>query len=184
MFKKKKEGPKSELKSAEEKFQSLIEKRNELNDKARELREERDSLQEKRKELVEERKKVEETRNELNEKTKVFRKRRNELQARAKALIALKQNARKGQHLGIDKEMERLKSELRIAKMRQETAPMNLTEENALVKKIKEMTAELARLEKVAEEQDEISKDISNLDANIDELFKLADEEHQQVVEY
>ena len=79
-----------QLKNSEKKYQSLIEKRNELNDIARLVREERDMLNDKRKELKETMEKDKKKRDELVSKMKLHKERRTKLQQKAKDLIKAK----------------------------------------------------------------------------------------------
>ena len=82
----KKTNQQEQLKNAEKKYQSLIEKRNELNDIAKLVREERDMLNEKRKEIIELMKKNKEERNELVSKMKEHKEYTNQIKRAIKTL--------------------------------------------------------------------------------------------------
>ena len=73
-----------QLRNAEKKYQSLIGKRNELNDIARVIREERDLLNEKRKELREQMDENKKKRDGLVSKMKKHKELRNEYQRQKK----------------------------------------------------------------------------------------------------
>jgi uncharacterized coiled-coil DUF342 family protein len=87
--KKKKE--RTELDNAEKKFQSLVDKRNELNTEANIYRDERDAIHAQKKKLLEEAREKRGLRNALVKEMREHKKKRNELQKKAKELIAFKQ---------------------------------------------------------------------------------------------
>ena len=81
-----------QLRDAEKKFQSYIEKRNELNDMAKVIREERDMIHESRKDLKDNLDKVKKERDELVSKMRHHKQMRNKLQEEAKKLIEAKRH--------------------------------------------------------------------------------------------
>jgi len=173
-----------QLRNAEKKYQSLIEKRNELNDIARLIREERDMLNKKRKELKEQMEKNKKERDELVAKMKHHKELRNQLQQQAKELIKAKQK-KKGHVLkSLPLRVEELKADIQMLEYKQETTPMNTQEENELIEMIRKKRMEYEEAKKQLEKQKLIETDLSDTDQAITELFKKADEEHEKVLKY
>ncbi|RLF41015.1 MAG: hypothetical protein DRN21_01045, partial [Thermoplasmata archaeon] len=134
---------KGELKKADEKYQQLRQKRDELNQKARLLRDERNMLNDEKKRLTEEMKKAKEMRDRIVAKMKEHKKKRAEYQQQAKELIKKKREQRgkyKGNSLFL--KVEELKLEIRRLQYEQETVPMKPKEEERVIKEIKEKKAE------------------------------------------
>jgi len=173
-----------QLKDAEKKYQSYIEKRNELNDMARVLREERDMINEKRKEIKEKMEKVKKKRDELVSKMRYHKDIRNKLQQQAKELIEAKRKKKGDVFRNLPLRVEELKADFQMLEYRQETVPMNTAEENELIDKIREKRKQYEESKRHLDEQKLIEVDITDKDKAIDELFKKADEEHKKVQKY
>jgi len=173
-----------QLKDAEKKFQSYIQKRNEFNDMARVLREERDMLNDSKKDIKENMDKLKKERDELVEKMKEHKKIRNKLQEEAKKLIKAKQQKKGEVFKNLPLRVEELKADIQMLEYRQETVPMTPQEENDLIEKIRDKRKEFVSTKKNLEKQKELQIDISDKDKAIDELFKKADEEHEKVQEF
>ena len=173
-----------QLRNAEKKYQSLIEKRNELNDMAKLVREERDMLNEKRKELKDHMVKNKKERDEIVTKMKHHKEQRNHYQQKAKELIKSKQRKRGDVVRNLPLRVEELKADIQMLEYRQETVPMNTREENELIDLIKSKKEEYNTSKTQLEKQQLIETDISDTDAAITELFKKADEEHEKVQKY
>ena len=173
-----------QLKDAEKKYQAYIDKRNELNDMARVVREERDMINEKRKEIKEKMQKFKEERDELVSKMRQHKEIRNKLQQQAKELIGAKQKRKGEVFRNLPLRVEELKADVQMLEYRQETVPMDPSEENELIEKIRLKRAEYEKTKHKLDEQKLIEVDISDKDKVIDELFKKADEEHKKVQEY
>jgi len=173
-----------QIKDSEKKFQSYIEKRNELNDEARLLREERDMIHKSKKEQKEEIDKLRKERDELVEKMREHKKIRNKLQKEAKKLIEAKRKKKGEVFRNLPMRVEELKADAQMLEYKQETVPLNPRDENKLIEKIREKKQEYKKLKKQMEKQKEIQIDISDKDNAIDELFKKADEEHELVDKY
>lgn len=172
----------SEEQSAELRYRSIIEKRNELNDQAREFADTRDLLNNERRETIEEIKALREERDALNNEMRKHKKVRNGYQDKAKDLIEKKKGKRKGIHKDLDRDIETLKADTKMMELKQETTSLSVSEENELLDKLKKNYEEIKRLEAVLGEQDAILSEVKDVDEKIDMLFKLADEEHQKVV--
>ena len=173
-----------EIKNAEKKFQTLIEKRNELNQVAKQFREERDLLNEKRKELKAEMDKLKKEREKLVVKMKEHKEKRNLYQQQAKALIGAKLK-KKGEVIkNLPLRVEEVKADIQMLEYEQETAIMNTRKENKLIDQIKEKRREFSEIKKQMEKQHLIEVDLSDTDKGITELFQKADKEHEKVQKY
>ncbi len=173
-----------QLKDAEKKYQSYIQKRNELNAMAKVVREERDMIHESRKDLKTEIDKVKKERDELVEKMRQHKKIRNKYQEEAKKLIEAKRKKKGVVFKNLPLRVEELKADFQMLEYRQETVPMSPQEENDLIDKIRLKREEYERTKIHLEKQKEVEIDISDKDKAIDELFKKADEEHKLVQKY
>ena len=170
-----------QLRNAEKKFQSFIQRRNELNDLAKILREERDMLNNKHKERKEEMKTLKKQRDEFVAKMREHKKIRNQLQAEAKKLIEARRKKKGEVFENLPLRIEELKADVQMLEYRQETVPMSSSEENELIEKIREKNVEYKKVMKQLEKQETIQIEISDKDHAIDELFKKADEQHEKV---
>jgi len=173
-----------QLRNAEKKFQAYIERRNELNDLAKILREERDMLNAKHKDIKDEMKDLKKDRDELVEKMRQHKSLRNQLQSQAKELIAARQKKKGEVFKNLPLRLEEIKADVQMLEYRQETVPMNTSEENELIDLIREKQKELRSVKKTLSQQENIMVDISDKDKAIDELFKKADEQHELVQKY
>ena len=173
-----------QLRNAEKKYQSLIEKRNELNDMAKLVREERDMLNEKRKELKDHMVKNKKERDEIVTKMKHHKEIRNKLQEEAKKLIESKRRKKGEVFKNLPLRLEELKADVQMLEYRQETVPMSPAEENDLIEKIREKKEDFNKTKKQMEKQKQVEIEITDKDNAIDELFKKADEQHDLVQKY
>ncbi len=173
-----------QLKDAEKKYQSYIEKRNELNDMAKVIREERDMINVSRKDLKEKIDKVKKERDELVSKMKYHKEIRNKLQKEAKNLIEARRKKKGEVFKNLPLRVEELKADVQMLEYRQETVPMSSADENELIEIIREKRKEYEVTKNQMEKQQILEIDISDKDKAIDELFKKADEEHKMVQKY
>jgi len=173
-----------QLRNAEKKFQSYLEKRNELNDLAKILREERNMINKSHKEIKESMKQLKKERDEFVSKMKEHKQLRNQLQAQAKELIKARQKKQGQVFKNLPLRVEELKADSQMLEYRQETVPMSSSEENELIDKIREKKAEYHNVLKELKNQQTIQIDITDKDLAIDELFKKADEEHEKVQKF
>lgn len=173
-----------ELENAENRYNALIEKRNELNKDGQLLREERDSLHNEKKTHLDEMQGIKEKRYELNKVLQTHKRARNEHQRKAKELIALKKKKSGNVHNNLGQDVDSLKAEIKQLEFSQETVPMNLPQEKELLDKLRAKKEELGQLEALHGEQASIIAEVEKVDEAIDALFKKADEEHLKVVEY
>lgn len=172
----------SELDSAELKFRAFLNKRDEINDLAAIARSERDSLHDKRKELQVPMNAARDKRDAAVAEMRAHKKKRDELQAKAKELIEFKRKLR-GKPMGdLRTEVRVAEADIKALELRQQTVPLKLTEERDLLEKIKARAADVERFKKILAEQEKIQKEVKDVDASIDALFKFADKEHSEVV--
>ncbi|HLE97470.1 MAG TPA: hypothetical protein VI997_08885 [Candidatus Thermoplasmatota archaeon] len=178
---------KTGLEDAEKKHRRLIDKRNECNDRARELRDERDGINAQKRALVEEMRRIQTVRDENNAIARSHRDRRNEYQRQAKALIEAKRKlgpsapgAGPRAYAGKVRELE---AEVKIMEHRQQTEPMPVAKENELLDKMREKMKELEVARVQHADETRLLADVKDVNVKIDELFRIADEEHQKAVE-
>ncbi|RLF58671.1 MAG: hypothetical protein DRN27_04790 [Thermoplasmata archaeon] len=173
-----------QLRNAENKFHSFIDRRNELNNLAKVLRDERDMLNSKHKDMKDEMKKLKEERDEFVKKMKHHKSIRNQLQTHAKELISARQKKKGEVSKNLPFRLEEIKADMQMLEYRQETVPMSSSAENDLIDQIREKQKEFNQVSKKVQDQASIQVDISDKDTAIDNLFKKADEEHELVQKY
>ena len=173
-----------QLKNAEKKYQSLIEKRNELNQVARQFRDERDMLNEKRKELKNDMEKIKKEREKLVAKMKEHKEKRNQYQQQAKELIDAKRKKKGNVIKNLPLRVEEIKADIQMMEYEQETTILDTRKENKLIEKIKQKRKEYNDVKKQMEKQKLIEVDLSDTDKAITDLFKKADAEHEKVQKY
>jgi uncharacterized coiled-coil DUF342 family protein len=167
-----------QIKDAEKKYQSYIERRNELNQMAKIIREERDMINDSRKNIKDQINNLKKERDELVEKMRFHKELRNKYQQEAKKLIEAKRKKKGEVFKNLPLKVEELKADVQMLEYRQETVPMQPQEENELIEKIRGKKEEFKKFEKLSEKQKQVEIDISDKDNAITELFKKADEEH------
>jgi phosphoserine phosphatase len=172
------------LKNSEKKYQSYIQRRNELNDMAKILREERDMLNAKHREMRERMQTIKKERDDLVAKMRHYKELRNKFQEKAKQLIEAKRKRKGEVFKNLPLQVEELKADVQMMEYRQETVPMDPKEERELVEKIRVKRREYEKTKHLLEKQKEIEIDISDKDKAIDDLFKQADEHHKLVQQY
>ena len=175
---------KEQLINSEKKYQSYIQRRNELNDLAKVLREERDMINDMHKKIKETMQNTKVERDNFVSKMKEHREKRNKLQEQAKSIIDARHKKKGEVFKNLPLRVEELKADFQMLEYKQETIPMSSREENELIDKIREKKIEYQDTLKKLEKQKTIEIDINDKDRTIDELFKKADEEHEKVKYY
>ncbi len=173
----------SELQQAEIKLESLLEKRDALNQEAALARQERDMVHDKKRELSAKLREIKERRGDLAAQARAHRAKRDEFQTKAKALIELKRKLRAQGGSSASEELRGLKRKIAQMELRQQTASLTLAEENELIDELKEHMKRAKELEVLKGEQDKIIKEVKDLDATITDLFAKADAEHKFATE-
>ncbi len=172
----------SELRSAEEKFRALLNKRDDINSQANAIRSERDSLNDQKRGLQEQVRDARDQRDALVAEMRAHKERRDDLQRKAKELIEFKRKL-KGRPLGdLNEEIRAIQKEIRELELKQQTVPMTIPKERELLDSLKHKMEDLERVRTILSEQEKIAKEIHNIDQSIDELFRRADKEHEEVV--
>ncbi len=171
-----------DLRNAEEKFRALLNKRDEINSQAAIIRSERDTLNDQRRELQDQVRDVRDKRDALVTEMRVYKDRRNDLQRKAKELIEFKGKL-KGRPMGdLNSEIRKLSDEIKNLNLTQQTVPMTIPKERKLLDDLKAKREELERVRTILVDQEKIVKEIRDIDQSIDELFRQADKEHEEVV--
>ncbi len=169
----------SELQQAEIKLESLLEKRDALNQEAALARQERDMVHEKKRELSAKLREIKDRRGDLAAQARAHRAKRDEFQAKAKALIELKRKLRAPGGSSASEELRGLKRRIAQMELRQQTASLTLAAENELIDELKGHIKRAKELEVLKGEQDKVIKEVKDLDATITDLFAKADAEHK-----
>lgn len=171
-----------QLKSAEEKYQTLIEKRDELNEKANSVRSERNALNDKKKEFITKLKELREGRRDLSAKIGELKNQRNEFQSKAKSMIDTKKKL--GSSLGKNPatDLGAKKKEASRLEMEQQTVPLSIEKESELIKKIRNLYEQINQLEDIVSDQNSVKLSIGEIDQAIDEAFRIADSEHKKMM--
>ncbi len=169
----------SELQQAEIKLESLLEKRDALNQEAQLARQERDMIHEKKRELSGKLREVKDRRGGLAAQARAHRAKRDDFQGKAKSLVELKRKMRSTGGASASEELRSLKRQTQAMELKQQTASLSLAEENELIDQIKEHMKRVKELQVLKDEQDKISKEVKDLDGTITDLFAKADAEHK-----
>ncbi len=169
----------SELQQAEIRLESLLEKRDSLNQEAVLARQEWDMVHEKKRELSAKLREIKDRRGALAAEARAHRAKRDEFQGKAKALIELKRKLRSQSNLSASEELRRLQRQTQAMELKQQTASLTLAEENELIDQIKEHLKRAKELQTLKDEQDKITKEVRDLDGTITDLFAKADAEHK-----
>ncbi|HDP97365.1 MAG TPA: hypothetical protein ENN25_06725 [Euryarchaeota archaeon] len=171
-----------QLKSAEEKYQTLIQKRDELNEQANSVRSERNDLNDRKKEFITDLKELREDRRDLSKKIGELKSRRNEFQSKAKSMIETKKKI--GSDLGKNpaSDLGAKKKEANRLEMEQQTVPLPIEKEAELIKKIRNLYEQINQLEDIVTDQEKVKLSIGEIDKAIDEAFRIADSEHKKMM--
>lgn len=169
----------SELQQAEIKLESLLEKRDTLNQEAQLARQERDMVHEKKRELSAKLREIKDRRGALATEARAHRAKRDEFQEKAKSLIDLKRKLRSKSGASASEELRTLKRQTQAMELKQQTASLTLAQENELIDEIKEHLKRVKELQVLKDEQDKVTREVKDLDGSITDLFAKADAEHK-----
>jgi len=173
---------KSELEVAELRYRSLIEKRNEFNQQAQEVVKDIDVIRNKKNAILDDLSELREKKNKIHEKIQAHKRRRDEYQKRAKDLLALKKSKRGKISANLEHQLVDLDNRIDDMEYKQETTFMTLEAENELLDELREEVKKRGELETFVDEQKELLQEVKNIDMTIDELFKVANDEHEGIV--
>ncbi len=172
----------TEVDSAERRYQETVAKRDEQNVRAIALRSERDTVHQQKRERIEEMNALKAERDALVAEMRRHKDRRSEFQTKAKALIERKRAVSKRVDRKLGGTVETLRFEVRELEMRHQTQESSIEEERELLDEIREKTRELKAMEARAPEQEDLTLQAGSLEGMIDEAFKRAEEEHKEVL--
>jgi len=173
----------NELEKAEVKLSSLLDKRDQLNEEANAIRQERDLLHAQRRETADKMRDFKGKRDSFVKEMRVHKQKRNSLHNQASDLIELKRKMRGKVNVMIVDDLRQLRRNFDEMEMKQQTTPLTIAKENALIDDIRKTYHELKDLEKIEDENVKTSRNVGEINEQIDDLFKTADEEHKLVVE-
>ncbi|MFO1535806.1 MAG: coiled-coil protein [Thermoplasmatota archaeon] len=171
-----------DVRNLQDKFNSLIEGRNQSNDLARAAAEERNLLNEQRRTKSQELEVHKAARDAANEVMRTHRAARDAYQDQAKALIAQKKGKAGALDRSLALQVRKLQNDIAAMVEQQQTAVLSPSKEKVLVEKIRDMFLELKSKEVELKAQKTVEIDLSDTDGSIDSFFAKADEEHAKVV--
>jgi len=171
-----------QLRSAEEKFQTLVDKRNELNEQASAVRADRDALNDKKKEHIIDLENIRGDRRDLSKRIGELKAERDEFQKKAKSMIDMKRKLRSGFRRNARDDLDSKKSEATRLEMQQQIVALTLEKEAELIKKIRALYDQIAELETTVNDQDRVKLSIEEIDQAIDESFSVADSKHKNMI--
>jgi uncharacterized coiled-coil DUF342 family protein len=127
---------------------------------------------------------VRDERDAFNKKLREHKELRNSYQDQARELIRKKMGTRKEgkEFKSAPLRARELQHQIRDLSYKQETSVLTSKQEEKLIKSIRQMRAELAKLGPEMDKAKKLKVDLSDTDKAIDSLFAQADAEHQQVV--
>jgi uncharacterized coiled-coil DUF342 family protein len=176
--------PTPDLRNLQDKFNGLLDQRNQFNDLARKAADERNQLNEQRRarsSVIEEHKTK---RDAANEEMRKHKELRNAYQDQAKALIAEKKGKAGAVNNSLPLQVRKLRNDLQAMIEQQQTTTLTIAKERVLVEKIAETWKELKVKEAELAKQKTVAVDLSETDGSIDALFAKADEEHEIVTKF
>lgn len=169
------------LEDAEKKFQSLIEKREELHHEGIIVKEERDALHQQKRDTIDKIKELKEERASLVKEMQNHKKRRDQAQSEAKRLIARKRGKSQQMVGDLAGQIDDLETELNIMEYRYQTEPLTMEKENDYLDDIRDKYHKLVELKKLKPDHVVLLGEIDDINERITALFKLADSEHAKV---
>lgn len=173
---------KNDVRSAEKKYQALIEERNKLNDEANEIKDERNILNTKKTEMIKQMDELKDKRNKLMNQMREHKKLRDLYHKKAKELITERRKTRGKIVFSLPEKVLSLRQNMQELEFKQQTVPMSIKKEREIVDRIRKGKNEIKNLEEKLKEQEKTEADITSISGSLDELFKKADEEHKEVI--
>ena len=173
---------KNDVRSAEKKYQTLIEERNKLNDEANEIKDERNILNTKKTEMIKQMNELKDKRNKLMDQMREHKKLRDLYHKKAKELITERRKTRGKIVFSLPEKVLSLRQNMQELEFKQQTVPMSIKKERGIVDRIRKGKNEIKNIEEKLKEQEKTEADITSISGSLDELFKKADEEHKEVI--
>ncbi len=171
----------ADVRNLQDKFNNLLNTRNEHNELAKAARTDRDQLNEARRVKLAELDVHKAARDAANEVMRTHKELRNQFQDQAKALIEEKKGKVGGMERSLPLTVRKLRNDLQAMVEQQQTTSLSVAKERLLVEKIAETWKELKAKEQEMGRQKTVIADMSETDGSIDALFAKADEEHAKV---
>jgi uncharacterized coiled-coil DUF342 family protein len=173
-----------DIRNLQDKFNSLLEQRNNFNELARKAADERNQLNEQRRSKAAGIEASKAARDAANEEMRKHKELRNAYQDQAKALIAEKKGKTGAVSSSLPLTVRKLRNDLQAMVEQQQTTTLTIAKERVLVEKIAETWKELKAKEQELQKQKSVQVDLSDADQSIDALFAKADEEHEIVSKF
>ena len=173
-----------DIRNLQDKFNALLEQRNQFNDLARKAADERNQLNEQRRRKAAGIEASKAARDAANEEMRKHKDLRNAYQDQAKALIAEKKGKAGVVSSSLPLQVRKLRNDLQAMVEQQQTTTLTIAKERVLVEKIAETWKELKAKEQELQKQKSVQVDLSDADQSIDALFAKADEEHEIVTKF
>jgi len=171
-----------DVRNLQDKFNSLLDARNQYNELAKKAREDRDMLNESRRVKSIELEEHKKARDAANEVMRTHKELRNAYQDQAKALIAEKKGKTGNIERSLPLQVRKLRNDMQALMEQQQTTILSASKEKVLVEKIRDLWLELKAKEAELQKQKAVEVDLGDADSTIDALFAKADEEHGKVV--
>lgn len=173
---------KSELEVAELKYRMFMEKRNEYNHKASGVMADMENLRQKKNSILDDLKDMRDEKAKMHDKIQGHKRRRDEFQKRAKELLELRRSKKGKISSSLEKQLFDMDSKIKNMEKKQETTFMSLQDEDELIDELRKHIKERGELEEYVEEQKEILQEVEDINLTVDELFKMANDEHEKIV--
>jgi len=172
------------LNNAQKKYQALIERRDALHEEANAFKVERNRVNDKKKKLVEQMKEYKTKRNECTKKMKEHKQKRDQAHNQAKSLIKYKRDKSNQIFSDLPADITTAEEQIKDLDMQYQTSSLTPKEENKLLDTIRSKYRELNELKKLKPAQQDLLSEIDDTDEKITRLFKLGDDEHEEVVRW
>jgi uncharacterized coiled-coil DUF342 family protein len=169
------------LEDAEKRYQSLIEKRDELHEEGNLIKEERDNLHQQKRDMGDKIKDLKEERTALVEKMRDHKSRRDQAQSEAKRLIARRQGKSQEMYHDLVGQIDDLETEIKLMDYQYQTEPLDMKKEKEFLERFKKKYKALLELKKLKPDHQVLLGEIDDINERITALFKLADDEHIEV---
>lgn len=173
----------TEVEQAEKRYQRLLEKRDRYNAEGRAVRQERDLLNEKKGTVRKEANALRDKRSQLLTEVREHKAARNDLQKRAKELIQVRRQLRGELKGGVAGQVKRFRDRIAQLEREQETQSLSLDAEARLLENLRGARQELAEVEKIQRDHEDVLQEVGELDTAIDDHFARADVAHEHVVQ-
>lgn len=180
------EAPKTEadVRNLQDKFNHLLDQRNQFNDLARAAAEQRNQLNDQRREMAAGIDAHKTARDAANEEMRKHKELRNAYQDQAKALIAQKKGKAGALERSLPLMVRKLRNDLQAKIELQQTTSLSVQKERVLVEEISAIWKDLKEKEAELKKQQAVAVELSGQDSDIDALFAKADAEHEEVLKF